>query len=269
MIKNGIYSICALGVILIAIASLQSCDDKMKKLVNTKWTLEKLTTEYGQVLIPKNFYTVFVQGDVLSIQLDANMCRLPYAIVGKDVINVSEKSMCTRRCCDSNLALSFLESMSGDLTIKMSDDKLVLIGKDTMEFHLWTKNDVKREKDENFIKIKRTGCFGTCPIYEMTLFNDGSSSYIGKRFVNEEGHAIHQFDRERIKTLFDRAEKLDFKSLNAEYDDPNISDMETVFIEYNNTVIKVRYKVDAPKALVEFITDVHKCAIDAGWVSGN
>ena len=89
--KNRIYNIGILLFVLTGLTGMQSCDDKMKKLVDTKWTLEKMTTEHGQVLIPKDFYTVFVQEDVLSIQLDANLCRLPYTVIGKDQINVSEK----------------------------------------------------------------------------------------------------------------------------------------------------------------------------------
>ena len=265
--NNRIIKIGVLFLFVTGYMSLQSCDDKMKKLEDTKWTLDQITTEHGQVLIPKDFYTVYVQKDVLIIKLDVNSCRLPFTLIGKDMINVPDKASCTRMCCDSNLALSFLKSLTGDLRVELSDDRLTLIGKDTMTFHRWSKNDVKREKSEDFIKIRRTGCFGTCPIYEMTLFDDGSAAYTGKRFVNEVGKAIYQFDKNRVKALFDRAEKLNFQDLNAEYDDPQISDMESVFVEYNDTVIKVRYKMDAPKALVEFIADVHRCAIDAGWVS--
>lgn len=264
--KNKIKNTGLLIMVLLGILGTQSCDDKMKKLLNTKWTLDQIVTEHGQVLTPKDFYTVFVQEDELIIKLDVNTCRLPFSIVGKNKINVKDKASCTRMCCDSNLGLSFLESLQGELLVEMTEDKLTIIGTDTMTFHRWTKNDVKREKSENYIKIRRTGCFGRCPIYEMTLFEDGSAAYNGKRFVNEVGNALHEFDVNRITNLFTRAEKLKFDELNPVYDNPKISDMESVFIEHNKKVIKVRYKMDAPKELLKFITDVHRCAIDAGWV---
>src|SRR5689334_24876711 len=37
------------------------------------------------------------------------------------------------------------------------------------------------------ITIDRQGCFGSCPVYTLTLRRNGSSTYIGKRSVERSG----------------------------------------------------------------------------------
>jgi hypothetical protein len=37
------------------------------------------------------------------------------------------------------------------------------------------------------ISIRRVACFGTCPVYELTLFRDGRARYVGKKFVSRMG----------------------------------------------------------------------------------
>ena len=245
---------------------IQSCDDKMKDLIDTKWTLEKITTKHGQELIPDDYYTITVSENLLTVKLDVNACRISYTFEEGNIINLDKQSACTRACCDSDLAKNFVEKLVGKMKVNVEGDKLTLTGNDVIEFRRWTKNDVKREKTENYLKIKRTGCFGTCPIYEMTLFEDGSAKYYGRRFVEVTGEAQYSFEKSRIEELFLRAARLDFKSLQPVYDNPMISDMESIFIEYNGVPIKVRYKVDVPKALLELISDMHGCAKDAQWV---
>ena len=45
------------------------------------------------------------------------------------------------------------------------------------------------------ITLKRHGCYGGCPVYEVTLRSDGTASYTGHRFVDRIGtyRAKYQF----------------------------------------------------------------------------
>lgn len=262
-LQIGLAMIIAAATML----TITSCDDKMKNLMNTKWTLDKITTSYGQDLYPNEFYTVMINEGQLNVSLDVNKCRIPYSVVGKNMIEITETASCTRMCCDSEMAEALKQYLIGKFEVIVEEDNLTLKGNETLVFHKWTEKDVKREKNEDYIKIKRTGCFGTCPIYEMTLFPDGSALYTGKRFVEVTGKQSHEFDQARIARLFKQADIIDFTSLQPLYDDPSISDMESIYIEHNGTTIKVRYKVDVPKSLLELIGLVHQCSIDAGWVA--
>ena len=48
------------------------------------------------------------------------------------------------------------------------------------------------------VTLERTGCFGTCPIYKVTVRRDGTISYNGKQYVELKGAyegTVYGFDR--------------------------------------------------------------------------
>lgn len=48
------------------------------------------------------------------------------------------------------------------------------------------------------ITLERTPCFGTCPVYSVTLRRDGTATYVGKNYVERMGTykgTVRQFDR--------------------------------------------------------------------------
>lgn len=51
------------------------------------------------------------------------------------------------------------------------------------------------------ITLKRTVCFGSCPIYELTIYSDGRVEYVGKRFVRKVGKATGKISREQLQEL--------------------------------------------------------------------
>lgn len=259
---NAYTTLCLGACLCIFIA----CNDNLQKLQNTKWTLASIETPHGQKLVPNEFLTVYIQEDELVVQLETNICRVPYTISDKNNINISKAAVCTRMCCDGQMSQTFISKLQGDFKVTQSDDELVIEGKDKMTFTKWKETDVNRKAEEDYIKIKRTGCFGSCPIYELTVYADGTANYTGKRFVEVTGKKTHQFNPERIKKLLRHAERINFNSLQAVYDNPSISDMESIFIEHNGTTVKVRFMEDVPDALVNFIDKVHQLSIDAGYV---
>jgi len=42
------------------------------------------------------------------------------------------------------------------------------------------------------ITLERTSCFGTCPVYKVSVRRDGSVAYDGKQFVRVTGHRTHK-----------------------------------------------------------------------------
>ncbi len=67
------------------------------------------------------------------------------------------------------------------------------------------------------IKLKRLGCYGSCPVYEVTLRNDGTATFIGYANVSRIGtyHASeYQFNFDK---LADWIEHAGFFELENEY----------------------------------------------------
>ncbi|MEO8198977.1 MAG: DUF6438 domain-containing protein [Gemmatimonadota bacterium] len=63
------------------------------------------------------------------------------------------------------------------------------------------------------ISLRREPCFGTCPIYEATLYRDGRARYVGTRFVERVGTwrgEVSVQDYARLAYLLD---KLGFMAL--------------------------------------------------------
>lgn len=51
------------------------------------------------------------------------------------------------------------------------------------------------------ITLERTQCFGTCPMYKLTIFSDGRVSYDGMKYVKKVGKASGRISRAKLDEL--------------------------------------------------------------------
>lgn len=58
------------------------------------------------------------------------------------------------------------------------------------------------------LSLRRTACFGACPIYEVTLFESGVAVYQGEDFVTVVGEMREAIDPVRVGTLLREADEL-------------------------------------------------------------
>ncbi|MGB0883586.1 MAG: DUF6438 domain-containing protein [Flavobacteriales bacterium] len=74
------------------------------------------------------------------------------------------------------------------------------------------------------ITLSKSGCYGKCPIYTVTFFDDNSIKYKGKMFVEHIGEfsAESPQDFSELQSLL---QELDFFSLKESYLDSNIVDI--------------------------------------------
>ena len=77
------------------------------------------------------------------------------------------------------------------------------------------------------ILMERGVCFGTCPIYKITIHADGTVDYEGVKFVKIEGKRTAQISPEQIKNLVTAIEDIRFFSLEDEYA-PNATDLPSI-----------------------------------------
>jgi hypothetical protein len=78
----------------------------------------------------------------------------------------------------------------------------------------------QREADvppDTVITLERTICYGTCPIYKLTIRGDGMLIYEGKDFVQTKGTVKSSVTREQLKELLSEFEKADYFSLQDSY----------------------------------------------------
>lgn len=77
------------------------------------------------------------------------------------------------------------------------------------------------------ISMERGVCFGTCPIYKLTIHADGTINYEGIKFVKIEGNRTAQISPEHIEELVTAIQNIKFFSLENEYA-PNFTDMPSI-----------------------------------------
>ena len=102
------------------------------------------------------------------------------------------------------------------------------------------------EDKEIIISLQRTACFGTCPIYKIEIFSDGSGIYIGTRFVENIGITKFNLSENQLELILMQAEAIDFANMKEEYSEP-ISDLPTTFIQIKDK--KIKDYTGAPKTL--------------------
>jgi len=102
------------------------------------------------------------------------------------------------------------------------------------------------------ITLERTACFGTCPIYVVTMTDDGSVTYVGRGFVHVTGTARWRIDPLAVRALAAEIDKAGFFEMKDEYT-ALITDHPTT---YTDVTIGTRHKrirdyFGAPPALRE------------------
>ena len=85
-----------------------------------------------------------------------------------------------------------------------------------------------RDNKDVVITLERTACFGTCPVYSLTINGDGTVVYEGKDFVVVKGKVETTITQEQIDELISEFEKADYFSLSDNYTERTITDAPTV-----------------------------------------
>jgi hypothetical protein len=67
------------------------------------------------------------------------------------------------------------------------------------------------------ITLERSQCFGSCPVYSVTIHGDGTVVYKGKRYVKVSGTRRYKIPKEDVKKLVAEFYRIDYFSLKAEY----------------------------------------------------
>ncbi len=111
-----------------------------------------------------------------------------------------------------------------------------------------------KEEEKVLIALSKTACFGDCPVYEVTIDKEGNLIFNGLQYVKEEGIQTFKLEENELKTLKDKLAKKDFNSFNDVYDDPEIMDLASTYITYNNKQVKIRLWKDLPDELI----DIHE-----------
>jgi hypothetical protein len=77
------------------------------------------------------------------------------------------------------------------------------------------------------ITLERTTCFGTCPAYKLTIFDDGKVVFEGKDYVKQKGKAEGQITKAQLAELVRAFNKINYMRLDDQYNGERCPDLWT------------------------------------------
>jgi hypothetical protein len=120
------------------------------------------------------------------------------------------------------------------------------------------------------ITLQRTGCFGTCPAYQLTIHGDGSVVYRGDMYVKTKGRATAHVGKETVRGLVRQFQRINYFSLQDKYeggptDGP--SQITSILLGgRKKTVDHYSGSPDAPKALTSLEDAIDAAVNSQQWV---
>ncbi len=116
------------------------------------------------------------------------------------------------------------------------------------------------------IEYQRTACFGTCPIYTMTIDGSGLATFEGKRFTEKIGSFTKQLTKDETKTLFNRLRQEDWNNFQTNYK-TRITDLPSTVFRFNYKKISKEVVVtgEHPEVLDVLSKTLSKIAESDGW----
>jgi hypothetical protein len=124
------------------------------------------------------------------------------------------------------------------------------------------------------ISLSRSGCFGSCPGYSVTIHGDGKVSYKGNWYVSIEGEHTAHISPEAARQLLERFRSANFFALKSEYR-AGVTDNPTYCLELQIGAKKkiitdyVGEWVGMPAAVTQLEDAVDQTADSARWVTAS
>ena len=108
--------------------------------------------------------------------------------------------------------------------------------------------------DSLFASIRRGYCYGTCPVYEMKIYNSGFVTYNGIHNLDLLGRHTTTISRVQMTNFIDMVNDMGYLQMDDEYDNPGITDLPetTTSIVINGVRKQVRRRYGYPKSLTVF-----------------
>jgi predicted small lipoprotein YifL len=79
--------------------------------------------------------------------------------------------------------------------------------------------------------LERTGCYGECPVYRLTVNSDGSVVYVGTRWVKVLGRQVYKLSEAQLLELEAAFDRANFSQL-RDYDKVESTDDDWALISY-------------------------------------
>jgi hypothetical protein len=133
--------------------------------------------------------------------------------------------------------------------------------------------------DDRSITMERAPCYGTCPVYTVTVGGDGEVRFRGTANVAQAGERVARIPRARVDSLFRYVDSIAFDRLDASYTygtnvcGAYVTDLPAVVVSVMRSGVTRRVRHDygceaAPGALRELHRRIDETAGTQQWIGG-
>ncbi|MBL4652612.1 MAG: hypothetical protein JKY53_07065 [Flavobacteriales bacterium] len=128
------------------------------------------------------------------------------------------------------------------------------------------KKTIENYPDSLVALLKRTSCYGKCPVYTLKIYASGYVTYMGKNFTDKEGMHSGKISRENISRILKKAEEIKFFEFNNIYDS-NVTDLPAtyIYVNTNGTKKQIINRHGGPKELKEFAAYIDELVKGLKW----
>ena len=121
--------------------------------------------------------------------------------------------------------------------------------------------------DSLIARIERTPCYGTCPVYTLSVYNTGFVTYEGENFVENKGFYGAYVSRNVLSTLQHMAQEIGFAELQDRYDNEGITDIPSTIttVRLNGKLKTVVNRDGGPEKLQQFQDFFDSLFTDVKW----
>jgi len=124
------------------------------------------------------------------------------------------------------------------------------------------------------VTLERGACFGTCPMYSLVIYEDGTVVFMGIRFVAEAGIHIGKIEPEDAAALVESITEQGYFNLDDAYTDQSVTDLPTVMTsvlgeEGYKEIVHYLGDDSAPESLTAIEDSIDAAVNVSQWIDGD
>jgi len=127
------------------------------------------------------------------------------------------------------------------------------------------KNDSQTNVHDS-IAFEASACEGSCPVYALTIFNTGKSTFIGKLNTIKLGEHKYKFSKEDTNRLFQYLATINVLEFRDVYESA-IADFPEIVITYKEKSISIKNMRTIPSDLKILAKTLQQMARSTGYVN--
>ncbi|MDX1685330.1 MAG: DUF6438 domain-containing protein [Saprospiraceae bacterium] len=125
-----------------------------------------------------------------------------------------------------------------------------------------SRNAFQEKVQGPMVELYKGACFGTCPVFKLSVYEDGTILYEGHRFTERTGIHARKLNKKERETLHQILEGMDWSSYKNYYES-QIPDLQMTVIEHGTQQYK--FKEEAPHKLQVLGRFLDKIANEGSW----